>query len=1650
MRNTIFHEFDAGRAGSGKINLAAGDLTFMHQTTDPDSNILPISILHVYQSEEKKWKLNLNQSLEKDGEDFIYIDGMGQRHKFTEKFFTRNKEGEREYLEKNRGDIYISQDGRLWLDKKNTKEIFAELVTSEGLILQVKPDGFLGSKKIETRHEELVRVKDEIHQLGKAVKDLEFNMTQFNSHLDGDLDKLRELEKDIRDRSLSTELAQVNVSREINVIQENLVGHKEFLLNHVIGMADMSMPKVGVVDKGELTHTSWWEEDFNIQCRPGYNHINPIAQLARELALRSRLSNQTHQTFNSEIHSTNYSDNHSSSAARVDSTTITGNTRTVGRIDDIAGKPDFQSETSADMRFNFSTFQLDRSQRTSDPNRQSTTTKIGPRRIDMAQAYFQEKYEEILNRQTQLIRESELYIEAISQRRQSRIIGNRLETLRLQADLHNEHDLHIKLERKKLDKRYYQLREIGRLEIDKFTIRLAQAKWIEDQLTVQLPVNYIVADKILGFNEAGNLVTIFDNYDNQVAIIYERDRITRVIDSEGREITLEYVNGNLKWIKDFEDRKIYFRYYSNRLLKEIHYPNGEVTAFTYLNKLLKDILPPSKIGSKLEWRADRVSKISNLSKTSKIINGQRKKGTGLSEDVASLNYAAGHTTVTDTKTGQCITYYFDKDQELIHKHVQGRFEQYFITERETEENDIVISQRLVTAHDQNVIKQQHLNWVNNVAELRKQNAEELDWIIAELDPVRDGNGDLVRKILTKDSEEKLFYKDFPDGRHRKLVKHETDKGWTEYYYDKHGNVIRTASEPDGIVTEVKFNEKGSPIGKSSYHRASPQRQFIQKSEIAENGRILGEYDQTGLFKTKFNYQGGTNRISRVTDAQGNAVALGTDFLSNQLLGMTASADGDENSTTYGYTAGFLTKLESGNLVFEYEYDQWGRKSKVRLNDEDYVKYSYHTVKNRDLHDGQGVRDEVEMILATYASGEVYKTISDKYGRLVTVNFVAARKAKTDIQPGEQVILANFYEHPRGWLSKTVDYRTSEAITYVYDNDGRVTQQRTTGLFPDNPEVPAQVLEINQVFNQDDHLETLEYKIDQRNYEYKFKYDNEKLVQIETAIGELGIKTDTLGRLAGAEIGFVNDEFRYFQQAEHATSLINLHTQNGERTRYEYDPSGNIIRVRNGFNKVIQEYEYDALNRLVKDNETEISYDNNGNILFKGDTVYTYNSNEQLIKFGDETRFQYDDLGNPYLYRGHDLKWSNLRNLDSFNDIEFKYNAASLRTHKSQQLGGALYESYFHWANDRLVSETRLVTSNELKNESLLIHTKTTTLDYIYGVDGVIGFVKNGNQKFYFAKNIQGDVIKIFNTAGETVAQYKYDTWGNPEIVQSQNGIAELNPIRYRGYYWDDSIQMYYLKTRYYDPEVGRFINMDEITILDQTKGQLNGLNLYAYCGNNPVMNIDPDGRLFVSFLLFSIAIGAVVGGGVGGVRAYRQGANTLGVIGGALGGAVLGAGMGAVLALGGAAGLAFTGVAIQGFALPGWAALSISLGIGLGAGLASYSIETEMRNDRQWNWVDFAASGVSGIAQAGATFSLSFLAGQAGLFSPQLLGRATTRIYYNAIGIMGTRFVAFSAQHAIMLSGAKFATRTLLSTIPNTIVRWIVDFIVNRTRRLAG
>ena len=132
---------------------------------------------------------------------------------------------------------------------------------------------------------------------------------------------------------------------------------------------------------------------------------------------------------------------------------------------------------------------------------------------------------------------------------------------------------------------------------------------------------------------------------------------------------------------------------------------------------------------------------------------------------------------------------------------------------------------------------------------------------------------------------------------------------------------------------------------------------------------------------------------------------------------------------------------------------------------------------------------------------------------------------------------------------------------------------------------------------------------------------------------------------------------------------------------------------------------------------------------------------------------------------------------------------------------------------------------------------STILDFSYDANGQPYAMYYNSTPYFYILNLQGDVIRMVDGNGNTVASYEYDPYGR--VISATGTLADINPLRYRGYYYDQETQLYHLWSRYYDPQTGRYLNHD--TVFDYDVGIV-GRNLFAYCGNSPIFRIDISGK----------------------------------------------------------------------------------------------------------------------------------------------------------------------------------------------------------------
>ena len=150
------------------------------------------------------------------------------------------------------------------------------------------------------------------------------------------------------------------------------------------------------------------------------------------------------------------------------------------------------------------------------------------------------------------------------------------------------------------------------------------------------------------------------------------------------------------------------------------------------------------------------------------------------------------------------------------------------------------------------------------------------------------------------------------------------------------------------------------------------------------------------------------------------------------------------------------------------------------------------------------------------------------------------------------------------------------------------------------------------------------------------------------------------------------------------------------------------------------------------------------------------------------------------------------------------------------------------------------------------------LNFFYDGEGRPSYFTYNNAAYYYVTNLQGDVTAILDSTGTMVVNYHYDAYG--VLLQTGGTMATtlgtLNPLTYRGYVYDHETGLYYLQSRYYNPEIKRFISADTTAVLTADLMSIYNKDLYSYCDNNPVVRVDTEGEFWN---LISAAVGAAVG-----------------------------------------------------------------------------------------------------------------------------------------------------------------------------------------------
>ena len=635
---------------------------------------------------------------------------------------------------------------------------------------------------------------------------------------------------------------------------------------------------------------------------------------------------------------------------------------------------------------------------------------------------------------------------------------------------------------------------------------------------------------------------------------------------------------------------------------------------------------------------------------------------------------------------------------------------------------------------------------------------------------------------------------------------------TQYVYDAWNQLVETITDAD-TENEDKTVLVYDALGRNT---SVTSNNNVTLYEYNSDGNVT-LYSENGE-ETVYVYNDGGDILSRtnpngsvasyIYDSYGNLTNHsfnGYAFTYNTLGSILTAKSGNQNLVTYTYSSDTKQEVLSVNFgngqSVSYNYNSDDEIVSVKLGND--TKYAYEYF---DQSDGDAIKEWSE--LTDYVNNiqkvidENKTTVNDLDGNFVySVENVLS---ENDEIIGEKVKVGDtLYSVSYGRTSDTFNVGETQLFTKSFEenDDGELLS-----------ETISNVLTTQYGYNNDSSVGTLENILNELALEYSYGYNSKGNITTETltrkAKGVLGETVDTV-----ESVIYTYDSNQQLISAENSTT----------KWEYTYDNRGNILTSK----------EYAV--SLGTDGEKTYTLKTDGNNTFAYDTDW----HDKISSFNGQT-ITYDAIGNPLSYKGNTLTWTMGRQLVSYGSNTYKYNEDGIRTSKT--VNGVTTKYYLNGTD--IIEQTD----------------GTNTLHFYYDNTGeIIGFTYNDN-KYFYIKNAQDDIIAIADNLGNVISEYAYDPWGLVVSVTGSNTeIGNLNPFRYRSYYYDSEINMYYLQSRYYDPEICRFINCDDVNYIGLTESEIS-YNPFAYCENDPINNKDPNGRLVVSTRIkVAIVVGLAYG-----------------------------------------------------------------------------------------------------------------------------------------------------------------------------------------------
>ena len=933
----------------------------------------------------------------------------------------------------------------------------------------------------------------------------------------------------------------------------------------------------------------------------------------------------------------------------------------------------------------------------------------------------------------------------------------------------------------------------------------------EDQNVVE----YVVCGAHLDyhFSANGKLHKISNAYGDLFTLDYSADLLT-VTDGAGRQMFMRYEDEKLLSVTDVMGGTLHYTYDDENLIRVTDQSSVILGEYAYTGYLL------TRIGFSTILR-DNMGRISRITKDNGFVTeyAYSKNTVQMSasdETTSFITYNDYGEPVSSTdSSGEVTTYKYDSEHNLIET-VVGESK----TTYSYDEQGRIDYQR----KDDEWVSYLYDDAGNPVCVEKSEDKDTYGFISSLTYYVYDAFGNPVLQAELDQKESGDLPEEYDDSLvYKNVVKYEYQSGLntktisddgnavTVNLYDTYGNLQKTTltQTADDGTTSLTSTESTFDLAGRQLTCKSGESETAYTYDAA--GRTLlvladGEYQ-----RTVYDAFGRTIQEIDNSDYDPQADVLprpypntdvGQRYVYNSKGDLIKEINKLGLATNYTYAENGTLQKKSFD-IYDYYYQSNGKYAKIDVNGNTIVSYGYN-VSDSTLCTADKTVDRV-----AYANGAVVEKRFNENGNL--------DYAKAD----GQALYSVFGAVENGY--RYTDSAVSHLNT-ITSTENSFTYKCQTTLFKN--------LFSYSVTKDDDTQTVTETHFSGKSYKTVIAADATTYTSPAGTYKVLAVGDDS-SATQHVETDTDNFLFAKLSGKEDGSLFNKAYTDYDQAYRIQYGTDGNVIADERN------QYTYDSHGQLIRvsgADESSYTYDNRGNLLSKTEdgipVQYAYTNAQwpDQVTAVDGVALTYDQVGNLTGYGARQYNWTRGKLLESVTDEQgsytYTYDADGYRATKVTANGKTTFDT--------------------IGGQLLAQAGPEGNLYFQYSGGTPFGFVLDDIQ-YYYLTNLNGDVVGITDAQGNLLAQYVYDPWGKLLQINTtepdnadQLAVATANPLRYRGYYYDSETGMYYLQSRYYDPDLGRFISADDFDCL--TTSNFFSVNAYAYCWNSPIAFKDSEGN----------------------------------------------------------------------------------------------------------------------------------------------------------------------------------------------------------------